>query len=415
MRNVKSQRDKLSLLLLFTSATMLLASCASSPDQGVGSPGSVDAAEIAQQKAEIAAQKAELTRREQALAQQLTLLESRQAGSDGSVTSQARGDGTTDGLLPSNPKPGECYAQVIVPPQFRVKKYQVERRAASSRIETIPARYERVSERVLAKPESKLIEVVPAQYEIVPERVLIKPATTRLEVVPAVYEEVETQVIVKPAYTEWKSVTEIDADVGAGFASAGQTIERFGDFRVLETRGRDAGLMCLVEIPATTKIVKKTVLKTPATTRKIQVPAEYKDVMVTREVRPASTREVVIPAEFENVMVTKLVEPEREREIAIAAEMDTETIQEKTSDARIEWRPVLCKVNMTRENVSALQTALTATGECKCGVNRKVCPADGLMGRCTLNAVRRYADKQGLAYGDNYVTIDVIRSLGLKF
>jgi len=222
-------------------------------------------------------------------------------------------------------------------------------------------------------------------------------------------------------------------------ASASQTVQRFGDYKILETRVEDTGdLMCLVEIPATYKTitkqvlvkpattrtetipaeyktVKKTVLKTPAKTREVTIPAEYRTVDVTKQVRPATTREVTIPAEYGEVTVTKLVQPASEKRIPIPAEYATLTRNNKVADERTEWRPVLCEVNMTRENVSALQSALNDTGCCQCGPNRNECAIDGIMGQCTLKAAQCYAERNGLSSGDKYVTIDVIRALGLKF
>lgn len=426
MRAIVKPTGKTTVTLLSALLGMAVVGCASTGGESSGAGAGSEAAAIAAQRAELEAQEAELARREAVLAQQLARLQA-EAGTEAETGSadnnnqqqaapfQASEGALGGSLMPTGPKPGECYAQVIVPPKFRAKAFSVVRSEASSRLETVPARYEKVSKRVLVKPESSVIEVIPAQYEEVEEEVLVKPATRKIEVVPAVYETIETEVVVKPAHTEWKRVTDIDADAGNAFASAGPTIERFGDYKVLDTRVEDAGLMCLVEIPATTKKISKRVVRTPATTREIVVPAEYRTVRVVREISPASTRVRTIPAEYRIVEATELVAEETTRSVDIPADMATETAQEKISDTRIEWRPVLCKVNMTRENVSALQNALTATGQCRCGASRKVCPADGLMGPCTLNAVKRFAQEKGMAYGTNYVTIDVIRELGLQF
>ena len=46
-------------------------------------------------------------------------------------------------LFPPAAKPGECYARVFVPATYRVEEERVLRRAASSRIEEVPATYER--------------------------------------------------------------------------------------------------------------------------------------------------------------------------------------------------------------------------------------------------------------------------------
>ncbi|MGB5336140.1 MAG: hypothetical protein WBN07_11015, partial [Woeseiaceae bacterium] len=91
-------------------------------------------------------------------------------------------------LFPPDPKPGECYARVIIPAKYTTSTEKVMKRPASERIEIIPARYETAKERVVVKEASSRLEVVPAKYETVEERVLVKPATTKLTVVPAVYE-----------------------------------------------------------------------------------------------------------------------------------------------------------------------------------------------------------------------------------
>jgi len=366
------------------------------------------------------------------------------------------------GLMPSDPKPGECYARVIIPAKFTTSTENVVKRAASERIEIIPARYETINETVVVKEASKKLEVVPAKYETVEERVLVKPAVAKLNVVPAAYETIEERVMVKPASTqtievpavyetvtervmdqpartEWKRGTGVGTGSGVAMASAAQAVKRFGDFKVIDTRVEDTGdLMCLVEIPATYKTiekqvlvsaattrkvespaeyktVKKTVLKTPATTREVTIPAEYRTVKVTRQVRPETTREIVIPAVYGEVAVTKLAKAATERRIPIPAEYATLTRNNKVSDERTEWRPVLCEVNMTRENVAALQTSLNDSGCCKCGPNRNECKIDGVMGQCTLQAAQCYADRNGLSSGKKYVTMDVIRALGLKF
>jgi hypothetical protein len=365
-------------------------------------------------------------------------------------------------LLPPNPKPGECYARVIIPAKYTTTSEQVLKRPASERIEIIPARYESAKETVVVKEASSKLEIVPAKYETVEERVLVKPASTKLTVVPAVYDTIEERVLVKPASTkvievpavyetvtdrvldqpartEWKRGTGMGTGSGVAMSSATQAVQRFGDFKVLETRVEDTGdLMCLVEIPATYKTiekqvivtpattrkvevpaeyktVKKTVLKTPATTREVTIPAEYKTVKVTKLVRPETTREITIPAVYGEVDITKLAKPASERRIPIPAEYTTLTRTNKVSDERTEWRPVLCEVNMTRENVAALQTSLNDSGCCRCGPNRNECQIDGVMGPCTIKAAQCYAERNGLSSGNKYITMDVIRALGLKF
>ena len=446
--------------LAVLAGAMIAGGCSSTAtDMSSADTGStaITAAELEASQRRISELESSLAKKDRDLADAQALIES---GSSSTGTTGMASDNT--GLMPSNPKPGECYARVIIPAKYETTSEQVLKRQASERIEIIPASYETVTETVVVKDASTKLEVVPAEYETVEEQVLVKPATTTLEVVPATYETIEERVLVKPATTktievpaeyemvtervldqpartEWKRGTGIGTGSGVALASASQTVQRFGDFKVIEKRVEDTGdLMCLVEIPATYKTiekqvlvspattrtvevpaeyktVKKTVLKTPPTTREVTIPAEYRTVKVTKLVRPETTREVVIPAVYGDVEVTKMVQPASERRIPVPAEYTTLTRNNKISDERTEWRPVLCEVNMTRENVAALQTALNDSGCCQCGPNRNECQIDGVMGPCTLKAAQCYAERNGLSSGDKYVTIDVIRALGLKF
>jgi len=462
MQRSYAMKSKLIITVTVALATFVLGGCASTPWGNGRASTSASASEIESQKADLA-------RREEALAQQqsqldaerVRLADARNELQSESAAAQTSGTGNASGLIPPDPKPGECYARVIIPAKYETVSERVLKREASERIEIIPARYEIVEETRVVKEAATKLEVIPAQYETIQERVLVKPAATKLEVIPAIYETIEERILVKaattqtieipavykyvkervlaqPARNEWKRVT----DIGSGIAVSGATqmTQRFGDYKVLETRVEDTGdLMCLVEIPATYKeiekqvlarpastrtvesspaeykTVKKTVLKAPATTREVPIPAKYRMVEVTREISPETTRELAIPAVYGSVSVTKLVEPTSERRIPIAAEYTTVTRNNKISDERSKWRPVLCEVNMTRENVSALQAALNETGSCRCGPNRNVCQVDGIIGQCTLKAAQHFAERKGLSSGNKYVTMDVIRALGLKF
>ena len=417
--------------------------------------------------ADLEAQRAELERQRALLAQARAQFEAEQqeAGTREAARVEMPADADRISIGPENAKPGECYARVLIPAVYQTTTERVETKKQSERIEIIPARYETVEEEVLVRPATTRTEVVPARYETVEERVEIKPATIRREIVPAVYETVEERVLVKPAgtrtvevpaeyetvleerliapaRTEWRFESEIETGNSAGLSSASQTIDRFGSLKVLDTRIESTGeLMCLVEVPAQYRTIEKQVLVRPATTRtvvdesrpaeyrtvtktilvkpesvrEIVIPAEYGTVEVTRLVEPETTREIVVPAEYRKVSVTRLVEPARERRVEIPAEYTVVTGSSQVSAERFDWRPVLCKVNMTRENVGALQRALTETGCCRCGPARNACKADGIMGPCTLDAAQCFAKSRKLPWGNNYVTLDVIAELGLEF
>jgi len=228
-------------------------------------------------------------------------------------------------------------------------------------------------------------------YGEVQESVLVKPASKKIVEVPAVYETVTESVLDKPAHTAWKK----------GPATVQSA-------NVLSQSVTDTGeIMCLIEVPASYKTVKKRVLVSPARTEEIDIPAEYKTVTKTVVKEPATTREVTIPAQYDTVTVTKLVSAASENRISIPAEYETVTRTTKATDERMEWRQVMCEVNMTHDNVLALQKALADKGYYRAGL-------DGIIGGQTLAAAQKYAIENNLPAGSNYVPVEVVKSLDLK-
>jgi hypothetical protein len=164
--------------------------------------------------------------------------------------------------MPSYAKPGECYARVFVAP-----------------------RCETVTENVLDRAASERVEQIPAKYEAVQERVMVSPASKRIEEVAAEYKTVEEQVLVTPARTEWRpgrgAVEKMDPATGK--------------------------IMCFVEIPAQYKTVSKQVLVKPATTREVEIPAQYEMRTVQKMVEPAHENHIEIPAQYKTVTRTEKV------------------------------------------------------------------------------------------------------------
>ena len=158
--------------------------------------------------------------------------------------------------LPPNPKLGECYARVVVPPQYESATEQVVTRPASKRIDIVPARYATVDETVVVREATKRLEIVPATYKTVTEEIVVRPAGKQLRTIPAVYEDVTERVLVREAYTTWKrgSVWLAQAKQvrrGVGTAVAGNpTIQ-----------GVDDDVLCLVEVPAEYRTVTRRVEK----------------------------------------------------------------------------------------------------------------------------------------------------------
>ncbi len=296
-------------------------------------------------------------------------------------------------LLPPDAKPGECYARVLQPAQYATETRQMVKREAAEQVRIIPAQYETVTERVLVREASTKLEIVPAVYETVTEQVMIKPATTKLVEVPPSYRTVTEQVLVSPAQTVWKT---------GGIAS-----QSGGRILKTATSGETGEVLCLVEIPAEYKTVTRTVLDRPATTREVQVPAEYMTVTKRMLKTPPTTREVTIPAEYRTVQVTKLVQPARTEKIPVPAEYQSVSTQKLVKEPALEWRRVLCDENMTETNIYALQRELKDAGFYKG-------PIDGVLGPMTMGAVNDYARSHRLPTGNNYITLDVAKELGIR-
>lgn len=301
----------------------------------------------------------------------------------GASAQQARPVAAAGADLPPNAKPGECYARIMVPAQYRTVNETVVVTPASQKIETIAARYEWTEERVLVKEASERLEVVPARYEDRSERVMVRPGSEKLVVEPAKFNTVEEKVLVKPAYTTWKK--------GRG------PIEKVDD--------STGDIMCLVEVPAEYKTVTKRVMASPESTRKEIIPAEYTNVTKRVMVEPPKTNKVVIPAEYRTVRVQKLVEPAREVRTPIPAVTQQVTRQEQLSAAKLEWRSILCETNTRPDLIVDLQKALQARGF---NPGRM----DGRLGADTMAAVQAFQRSRNMATGQ--LTMETLNALNVK-
>ncbi len=352
-------------------------------------------AEIQQRQADLKAQESKIAESKRSLQQKQAQLDQeaarlKQAEADARAAAERTAQRQTtpmqtasNEMLPPA-KAGQCYARVFAPPQYDRVTERVLQRAASERIEVIPAKYETVTERVLVQAESERLEVIPATYKWVEERVMIKPATQRIQEVPPAYETVTEQVLIKAAHTMWKKGT--------------------GPIQKVDQATGE--IMCLVEVPAQYQTVTKRVLKTPATTRVTEIPAVFETVKQRVIDQPASTRVVKIPAKYDTVKVTKLVQASQEKRIPIAEEYATVTKMVMSSEGKMEWREILCETNTTPTRISQLQQALT-----KAGYNPG--PADGIVGTQTIAAVNAFQKDKGLPV-DKYLNVTTLQALGVS-
>ena len=286
-------------------------------------------------------------------------------------------------LYPPQANPGECFARVFVPPTYATSSERVLNRSASERLEIIPAQYEWAEEKVMVKAASERIEVIPAKYEWVEEQVLIKAVSSRLEQIPAKYEWVEEKVLEKEAHVVWKK--------GRG------PVEK-----VDNTTGE---IMCLIEVPASYKTVKKKVMVNAPGTHEIEIPAEYKTIKKRVVLEPPQERTISIPAEYEMVKVRKMITPPQEQRIPIAEEYETVTKTVKTDDGHMEWRQIMCETNVTPDVVTRIQNTLNDAGY-------DAGPVDGILGRQTVSAIKSYQRENRLAEGG--LTYETVKKLGIS-
>ena len=310
----------------------------------------------------------------------------------------------------------------------------------------IPAKFETTEKEVLVKEEAEQITVAEAQYEQTEETVMVKASTQDKVLTEAEYEVIEEQVMIEPAKAVWKKgtgpITRIDNSTG--------------------------DIMCLVQIPAKYKTIKKTVLKSAAAIQEVEVPAEsivvpvsrlvsdssadratvpaeFSKVEVTNKVAdaafiwrnaevagegtatgnticlkkipavftsvkkqvidaPATVKEEKVPAEYKTVQVKNVSAEAEEKRTIIPAVFSTVERQEKKSSERLEWRRVLCETNMTRDTNKQIQQVLKDSGYYNG-------PIDGSIGRGTLLSVEKYQKDNDLPTGG--LTIQMLEKMGI--
>jgi hypothetical protein len=310
----------------------------------------------------------------------------------------------------------------------------------------VAAKYEQTEKDVLIKEESEEIKIADAQFEEGLENVVVKQASKKKVYKAAEYEVIEEKIEVEPAKAVWKK----------------------GDGPITKIDNSTGEIMCLIQVPAVYKIIKKTVLKAPSTIDLVEVPEEAKAFKISKLVSDATIDKVKIPAEYKKVSITnklsdaaftwrssdtdgegtytgnqiclkevpakfakikklvvdtaaaieeekveavaKLIKvsnvatPAEEIRTKIAAEYKTVEKRAKTSSERLEWRRVLCKTNMGGDINKRIQQALKDAGV----YNGTV---DGNFGKGSMKAVEKYQQENGLATGG--LTIDVLEKLGV--
>jgi len=310
----------------------------------------------------------------------------------------------------------------------------------------VAAKYEKTEKDILVKEESEEIKVAAAQFEEAEETVVVTQASKKKVYKAPEYEVVEEKIEIEPAKAVWKK----------------------GDGPISKIDNSTGEIMCLVQVPAKYKVIKKTVLKTPSSIDLVEVPEETKAVKISKLVSDATVDKIKIPAEYKKVTLTnrvsdaaftwrasgtegegtytgnqiclkeipakfakikklvidtpasveeekvepvaKLIKvsmvatPAEEVRTKVPAEFETVEKRTKVSSERLEWRRVLCKTNMGADINKKIQQALKDAGVYEG-------PVDGNFGKGSLKAVERFQKENGMATGG--LTIDVLEKLGV--
>jgi hypothetical protein len=355
---------KLVFIVLLTAAAMMFSSCSMVRDKPVLSTDQSTQA-LQQKDAKIKALESSLAAQKKSLQDAKAKLSSQQgqvasASSQAPAVSSTATMGS-DSLLPPA-KPGECYARILIPAKFESKTEKMLKKAESERLEIIPAKYEWVEETIQTEGSSyKLVPVsgnfktkttkyqtsegrrywatsmdigaaeananlleaaksggidldsakvgmcyhehyIPPTYKIVTEKVISSEASETVQVIPAKYEWSEKRILVKESSFRLVNVPETYKKVSEKvMVEPAKTIWKKGRGPIEKLNNSTGEIVCLVEVPAKYKTVTKTVVATPATTKKVEIPAEYKTIKVKKLVAEAQEKRTVIPATYKTI------------------------------------------------------------------------------------------------------------------
>lgn len=295
------------------------------------------------------------------------------------------GAGASIPPMPTSARPGECYALVRTPEQYRSLQRDYVARPGYDGVQVTPARYQSALQDYITQEGYERLEVIPATFKTVTERVEVSPPTVRYLASEPSYETVTEKVLEKPAQQTWKR----------------------GRGPIQKVDNATGEIMCLVEEPAVYRTVTRKVLKTQPTMREVPVPGEYRDVSRRVIDQPAQVRRVAIAEQRATVQVQKLVAPAAYQTVRVPDQIASYTVRELAAPATLEWRPVLCETNMKDSTVRRVQDALRAAGF-------DPGPSDGRAGKRTLDALNAYQRSKGLPE-DRYLNLQSLQALGVAY
>ncbi|ESQ74676.1 peptidoglycan-binding domain-containing protein [Asticcacaulis sp. AC402] len=320
-------------------------------------------------------------------------------------------------------RPGQCFAKLLVAPEFETYKDRVLVAEARTETRTIAEVVEWRMKDVLVEPEKVMRRSIPPKTRQFMETEVVTPAGFRDEVIPARYETRTERVMVQPERQVWVE----KAGIATGAALVTPVTHEAVRYRadgsltwpgkypvVIPTdnattqylqQGSAQTVLCLEVLPAVYQDRKVKVMVEPERVRRVEVPA------VTRQVRrvviasEGREEEYVVPAVYKKQKVKEVITPARVETVEIPAVYREEVRSRVTDGAQPVWREVLCDRNASPALVSDIQRELN-----KRGYNAG--PVDGKLGSGTVSAMQKFQADQGLPQGQ--MSVESVRALGIK-
>ena len=296
---------------------------------------------------------------------------------DGNTTQMPASSTGMDSAAGMEIKPGQCWVYGQIKPRKVEKTISVTVKDSHTTINVTPAEIKRGFKKVVTREGTVTYRLQPATYKRVTERVLVREETTRYVKVPAVYEERDKRVIVEDA----KTVLEQCQTPGSGVA------------------------FCAREVPAKEEIVKVQVLVQPEQSKVEVVPAKFEEVTKWVVDQPARVVEVSLAPRTEEVEVEEIVKPASASPYQVPAQTRKIQTQVYQGSPRMVMRQAVCNDDLNSGLVSELQYRLQESGY-------EAGPADGRLGKQTMEALAAFQADNGLAVGS--ITLEVLNALGIN-
>jgi len=228
---------------------------------------------------------------------------------------------------------------VVIPAKYETKDVVVTIQPASTKLITVPAKYETRNVEVVVNEASQKLVKIPATYGTEKVTYIKREYGSSLKATTAKFKTDSQTLEVKAKSAQWQMserAPDCQSDdpndcrywcfkeIPAEFQTVSKTLlvsdaatSRKSDCTDGTNNGKNCGEATYtkkvmltppttktVEIPAKTKIVKKTVMVTPPTTKTVEVPAITKVIKRTVMVTPPTTKTVEIPAVTQKIKKT---------------------------------------------------------------------------------------------------------------